>query len=204
MEFQTFLLFFLLLWERGKSYRLLDQISGSVKGGEANYYTLKQKTITLICLVSDEGDADLYVDYTSVTKTPDSETHRYLATSTGLDVVTVMYDTSYGESLSIGVHGYIAQNESSYRLYIVTPSEEDISDHQVWELDPESKTQRLIIDVDPLWMANDPKLHRMLEMLSSTGYVTSHNQLTSYLIIIKDWILWFIVNFLHIAVEILA
>ena len=197
----------LLLWKCSHSYKLIDDISGTVNGGETNYYTLKQKSITLICLISDEGDADLYIDHTSVTKTPNFDTHKYSATSVGLDVVPVMYDANEDDVLSIGVHGYTSHEQSKYRLYIVSPSDSDIRGHQIWELDPETETLALIIDVDPLWMANDPKLHQLLEMLSIGNYIVDQDfdsTAVSNLEMIKDWLVWITVNAIYILIEILA
>lgn len=193
-----FLFLLLILLVHVCGYELIDELSDTVESGGEKFYTLNPRPVTLICLISDEGDADLYVDYTSSTSRPDYLTHRYSATTSGLDVVTVLWKGD--NTLSIGVHGHIAHDNSSYRLYILAPNPTDVLDHQIWEVDPDDNTKKLIIDVDPLWMANDPKLHRMLELLSTENHV---HKGTSDWVAVKDWIMWFIVNFIHIL-EILA
>lgn len=189
----------ILLVTRVLSYELISELSGTVEGGEHKFYTLNPRPVTLICLISDEGDADLYVDYSSATDKPDYLTHKYSAASSGLDVVTILKNRD--EKVSIGVHGYIAHNNSTYRLYIIEPSPLDVLDYQIWEFDHESNTTKLIIDIDPLWMANDPKLHRMLEWLSGSGGPVIG---TSNWAGVLEWIIWFVVNIIHILVEILA
>jgi hypothetical protein len=201
----TFLVF-LLLFHYCHSYELIDKFSGVVEGGEASYFTLKQSSIILICLISDNGDADLYVDYSSITDKPNYESHSFSAASTGLDVVTVLPSEGAYVTLSIAIHGHINHKKSSYRLYILSPSESDVKEFQIWEYNYFSKTNTLVIDVDPLWMSNDPKLHRMLEVLTDGDVYIKHSSKKGSLTWedYKDWIVWFFVNSLRIIVEILA
>lgn len=179
----------------------MHQIAGTVEGDHTQYYTLKQENIILLCLISDIGDADIYVDRTSNTKTPNYATHEYSSVSTGIDVITILYDKEKTDTtLSIGIHGHPRHETSSYRLYVLVPSKEDLLQHQIWEVDPESMIQKLIIDVDPLWMANDPNLHRLLESLSRDSPPDGTLNWT----VIKEWTIWFLWNFLHFVVEVLA
>lgn len=197
------LLLFSLLFIAVQSYELVGQLSGKVEAGEGKYYTVNPSPITLICLVSDEGDADMYVDYSSTTARPDYLTHKHSAATSGIDVVTVLRNdmSSESDAISIGIYGYITHENSSFRMYVIVPSSSDVLDHQIWEIDHESNTTKLVIDVDPLWIANDPKLHRLLESVLVQGYFQSDE--ASSWIIIKDWIVWLLVNFLHLVVEVL-
>ena len=196
-------LLFCLLALTVQSYELVGHLSGKVEAGEGKYYTINPSPITLICLVSDEGDADMYVDYYSTTTRPDYLTHRYSAATSGIDVVTVLRDdmSTEGDGISVGVYGYITRGNSSFRMYVIVPSSSDVLDHQIWEMDHESNTSKLVIDVDPLWIANDPKLHRLLESVLVSGYYRSDEG--SSWAIIKDWIMWLLVNLLHLVLEVL-
>ena len=195
------LVFLLSFFSRNSHcYELVHQIAGTVEGDHTQYYTLKQESITLLCLISDIGDADIYVDRTSNTKTPNYASHEYSSVSTGIDVITILYDKEKTDTLSIGIHGHPRHEMSSYRLYVLVPSKEDLLQHQIWEVDPESMIQKLIIDVDPLWMANDPNLHRLLESLSRDSPPDGTLNWT----VIKEWTIWFLWNFLHFVVEVLA
>lgn len=200
---KTLLFLFLLSFEASWSYELVGQLSDRVEAGEGKYYTVNPSPITLICLVSDEGDADIYVDFSSTTTRPDYLTHKYSATSSGIDVVTVLRDKMEveGDSISIGVYGHVTHGNSTFRMYIIVPSSSDVLEHQIWELDHESNTTKLIIDVDPLWIANDPKLHRLLESISGDYYYQEGG--VSGWIAVKDGILWLLVNVLQLVVEIL-
>ena len=48
------------------------------------------------------------------------------------------------------------------------------SPFQIWDWDPESNSNKLLIDVDPLFLANDPALNRLLALLAQ-GVVTGIN-----------------------------
>lgn len=203
MDPPIIILFFLLaVFSRNSlCYELVHQIKDTVEGDHTQYYTLKQESIVILCLISDIGDADMYVDSASNTKTPSYANHEYSSVSTGLDVITILYDKEKPDNtLSIGIHGHPRHERSSYRLYVLVPSKEDLLEHQIWEVDPDSLRQKLIIDVDPLWMANDPKLHRLLESLSGDSPIAGALNWT----VIKEWTVWFLWNFLHFVVEVLA
>ena len=202
------LLLFLLLWKICNCYSILDQLSNTISSGEPQYYTLSQRQVVIICLLSTEGDADIYVSRSSVTKQPDFDNSEYSSSSTGIDVLAVPFAPETGEtSITIGIHGHFRYDESHYTLYILTPSESEVRTEQIWEFDHESLQEKLIIDIDPLWLTNDPELHRILAILSkgeTKGLETAHNNSMDTLAIVKDWLVWSIFTFLKVLVEILA
>ena len=186
------LIFFPLCW----CYELLDQISGSVSGGEAKFYTLDPRKISVLCLITEKGDADLYVAKSSLTSYPNSDLCEYSATSTSTDLVVVLNQ----EPLTIGVHGHVRYDTSLYQLLVLTPDEDDVQHHQVWEFDPESMKETLVIDIDPLWMANDPRLHATVHMLHHGETMTG--QLGSVATAL-EWVFWFLLKVLQFGLEVL-
>ena len=184
------LLFFPPCW----CYELVDRISGSVSGGEANFFTLDSRRIIALCLISEKGDADLYVARSSLTASPNSDLYENSATSTGTDLVVVLNQ----EAVTIGVHGHVRYDTSLYHLLVLTPNQEEVRQHQVWEFDPEFMRDTLIIDIDPLWVANDPQLHATVHKLSHGEAVAS--QLGSVATAL-DWIFWFLLKLLQFGLE---
>ena len=185
-------LFFLRCW----CYELVDKISGSVSGGEANFFKLESRRISVLCLITEKGDADLYVAKSSLTTSPSADLYELSATSTGTDLVVVLDQ----EPVTIGVHGHVRYDTSLYHLIVLTPGEEDLRQHQVWEYDPEYMRETLVIDVDLLWMANDPHLHAMVHKLYHGETITG--QLGS-LATALEWIFWFLLKLLQFSVEVL-
>lgn len=187
------LLFFSPCW----CYELLHRISGSVSGGEAKFYTLDPRRITVLCLITEEGDSDLFVARSSVTSSPNSDLYDYSATSTGLDLVVVQNQ----ETMTIGIHGHIRYDTSLYHLLVLSPDETEVRQHQVWEFDPEFLRETLVIDIDPLWMANDPQLHLTVHMLYH-GKATA-GQLGSIATALER-VFWFLLKVVQFGLEILV
>ena len=79
---------------------------------------------------------------------------------------------------------------------------------QIWDWDPESNTSKLLIDVDPLFFANDPTLNRLLDHLALGGvaYFSGSGSAgeESALVTIVRWTGVVLVKLLQIAIEILA
>ena len=79
---------------------------------------------------------------------------------------------------------------------------------QVWEWDPESKTDKLVVDVDPLRIANDPELTDVLQMLGAdvtvTGKVASSKKDGGNLFsTLAEYAGLVLVKFIEIAIEVL-
>jgi len=77
--------------------------------------------------------------------------------------------------------------------------------HKVWDWDPETQENKLLIDVDPLVLANDPALHQLLDSLKgeeAVGRVKGGHYATFKSIL--NWTGFLILKTLEIAVEVLA
>ena len=72
---------------------------------------------------------------------------------------------------------------------------------QVWDRDPESNEIKLLIDADPLFLANDPSLHRLLRNLArgETAGVDGYSTIMNIL----EWAGFLLLKALELIVEIL-
>ena len=75
---------------------------------------------------------------------------------------------------------------------------------QIWDWDPESNTDKLLIDVDPLFFANDPSLHQLLEQLVEGGVATAGSKQESMMDTLVHWTGVVLVKLVEIAVEVLV
>ncbi len=196
-------LILLLFYNPSLPYVLLDSQDTTIEGGTHRYYTIKFDQVIIVCLISDIGDADMFAS--TVTTSPDSDDYEYASTSTGIDVITIPHT---GESsLSLAIQGHSRYTQSKYRLYVLAPSERDYMDYQVWEVDPETDQTVLIIEIDPLWLMNEPRLCDMLNKLAD-GRISNVNgdsiELSTFLSNVKDWFIWIIMIILKIVVEVLG
>ena len=191
---------FSVLLSSCRAYELVERVTGTVNGGEIKTFSFIPRHILLLCLDSREGDADLYVSTTA--SYPDCDNHEFSSASTGVDVLVIPSLQSY-TTVYLGVHGHVRYNYSLYDLYIMSPSEEEIRSHQVWEFDPESKVEKLVIDVDPLWLANDPQLHRSIELLKEQRIVElASSKRSGWVTSTFEWSLWLLIKLIEIAAEV--
>ena len=146
-------------------YEIVHEVRAKIAGGEAKYYTYQSKSVFIVFVTTTEGDADLFAAPSSLTKAPDYDKYLYTSASCGQDVIAILES---GE-VSIGVHGHVRHDSTSYHLYIIQPDMEDISKYQIWEKDYETGRNELVIDVDPLVVANDPELHKFLTKITDGG-----------------------------------
>lgn len=207
---QSFLcVLFLSLLKLGWSYEAF-QFSHSpvqVAGGEAVYYQVDVWDTVLLVLFSDSGDADLYASFKN--SQPSSDDYDFLSSSCGLDVMVIPKDRNTGSvKVYIMVLGHLRYENSTFRLYAIAPSAEDVQRYQVWEWDPESKTDKLVVDVDPLRIANDPELTDVLQMLGAdvtvTGKVASSKKDGGNLFsTLAEYAGLVLVKFIEIAIEVL-
>lgn len=199
------LLFQLVSYAAG--YTLVEKVSSVVNEGDTKvYYTEpreggKVSPILLLCLDSSEGDADLYVSYSQ--SRPDYEHHDVSATSTGVDILVVSPQRG---RIYMGVYGHVRHNFSTFNLYILSPNEKEIREHQVWEYNHVTQNEQLIIDVDPLFLANDPILHMTIEALKGGRVHPSldmnYEEGVSWLRTTAEWIVWVLAKLIEIGVEI--
>lgn len=74
---------------------------------------------------------------------------------------------------------------------------------QVWDRDVETNEEKLLIDVDPLVLANDPTLNHLLDTLR--GYDGGRKrQNSSTFRTVLDWTGFLLLKTLEIAVEVLV
>ena len=73
---------------------------------------------------------------------------------------------------------------------------------QVWDWEPESGQQVLLVDYDPLQIANDPDLHRLLGQLMAGG-VRSSEHTQPVLVTVVEWAWFLFLKGLEIGVEVL-
>lgn len=166
-----------------------------MNGGESLYYTYRQRGVIIFSTISYAGDVDIYV---STTSQPGWENYEYSSISTSIDTVLVPHDGHGEVTLYLGLHGHAFHNKSTCLLLIISPSREDILTHQVWELDPATDQEMLVIDIDPLWMKNDPKLHESIEIFAGGSTLDIHRGVK----FAWEWFLWIIAGILKIAVEV--
>ena len=105
-------------------------LSEKVGAGEVRFYTVESRQPVIIALISDSGDADMYASSTSKNSHPSPEDYDYTSASCGLDVI-VLGTTKEQSKMTIGVYGHVRYDETVYRLYVISPSEEDIKRYQV-------------------------------------------------------------------------
>ena len=196
---------FILLSCPSSSYVLIDKQTRSIDGGDIHQYTVTVSEIMIFCLISDVGDADIYV---SRTGSPDSENYEFSSSSTGIDIIAVPYN---GEtSLSVGIQGHMRYDQSTYRLFLLSPSERDYMTYQVWEVDPVTGRPTLAIEMDTLWMSNDPRLNNILNILATgdgrglEGEGLEGGDSSKLFDTVKDWVWWAAVLLLKIIVEVLG
>ena len=80
---------------------------------------------------------------------------------------------------------------------------------QIWDWDPESNVDKLLIDVDPLYFANDPTLNRLLDALTQGGVTggihgSSSSGKESMFETVIHWTGVVIIKLAQIAVELLV
>lgn len=84
-----------------------------------------------VALITVEGDADLYAS-TDV-KEPAHSDSQFSSSSYGLDLVVVpsSKEQSHSQRVYLSVVGHGRHEMSQYKMFIITPSNEDIMKYQV-------------------------------------------------------------------------
>lgn len=75
---------------------------------------------------------------------------------------------------------------------------------QIWDWDPESNSTKLLIDVDPLFFANDPPLNELLDLLVEGGVVGAGSREETVVDTLIHWTGVVLVKLVEIAVEVLV
>lgn len=105
-------------------------LSDRIGAGEVRFYTVESRDPVIMALISDAGDADMYASLTSKNSHPSPEDYDYSSTSCGLDS-TVLDMNKDRSKMTVGVYGHVRYDETAYRLYVISPSDEDIKRYQV-------------------------------------------------------------------------
>lgn len=172
-----------------------------------------------VALVTQEGDADLYASVD--VKDPGYGNSQFSSSSCGLDLIVVPWKDESRDSrhIYLSVVGHGRHQESQYKLYVITPANDDITKYQVfmapcslggrslfhvlqvWDWDPETGRNVLLVDYDPLEIANDHTLHQLLEQLRQNAVVPAAGV---WLTIehITEWVLYLSLETLKIMIEI--
>ncbi len=199
------LLFFLLLLACPLSgYRLVDKVQDRLMAEEGRVYVIETSRHLVVAMVSDEGDADMYVSTTH--KKPSFDKYEYSSTSCGLDVLVVPTSDGIRKKVYVGVYGHVRYENTSYQLYILEPEEVDVRRYQVWDWDPGTNQPYLLMDVDPLILANDPHLHHWLDAISGKGAEQTAGE-AGYVAGVRtvfEWVGYVLLEILKIVIEILA
>lgn len=75
---------------------------------------------------------------------------------------------------------------------------------QVWDWDPETNEEKLLIDIDPLVLANDPTLNHLLDTLRGYDGSGKKRQNSTTFRTVLDWTGFLLLKTLEIAVEVLV
>ena len=95
-------------------------------------------------------------------------------------------------------------NAHTHTLNAHTHTRTHYTSHKVWDWDPETQEKKLLIDADPLVLANDPALHQLLDALRGVEEVgKGRGGHYATLKAILDWTGFLILKTLEIAVEVL-
>lgn len=117
-----------------------------------------------------------------------------------IQLVTLIYER---EHVCNCLRQMTSNNSSTGFTGLLPPS--PIHTHKVWDWDPETRENKLLIDVDPLVLANDPDLHQLLDSLKGeeeVGRAKGGHYATFKSIL--NWTGFLILKTLEIAVEVLV
>lgn len=105
-------------------------LSDRIGASEVRFYSVESKDPVIIALVSDIGDADMYASLSSKNSHPSPDDYDYTSASCGLDSMVLDTDKDHSR-MTVGVYGHVRYEETTYRLYVISPSKEDIRRYQV-------------------------------------------------------------------------
>jgi len=156
------------------SYHVVQEVSGTVEAGEYSHYKLEPTSTLALVLVSDKGDADLYVSLSS--EPPTFEQYDFASQSCGLEIVVI---PEFKTSTIASVYGHIRYNTTEYRLFLI----ECLVEMEYY---------------DPLKIANDPELCGLVKQLK----IDSSSVKDNFWLSLGEWLLWFLGQCLQLGVEI--
>ena len=176
---QPILLIVCLIIIKSTAYQVTKEVSGSVKAGDYSLYKVELTSTIALVLVSDRGDADLYVSLSE--EPPTFELYDYASETCGAEVVILPLKDISAPVLAIaGVYGHIRYNTTEYRLYLI-------------------KCDVDIEFLDTLKIANDPLLVNTIKKLQVSGEGPGEPHLWASL---SEWVVWLLINALEFGVEV--
>ncbi|KAK0178143.1 hypothetical protein PV328_002120 [Microctonus aethiopoides] len=110
--------------------QLLHYVSDETSGGSYKYYSLMYEGVIKIILLSQKGDADLYLSQTISKPTYEPDQYCLQSTTCGEDIIFI--PESFKRPVSIGVYGHPSHETSHYNLlvYHVALSDDENFDEQ--------------------------------------------------------------------------
>lgn len=112
------------------SFHISNYETGSVAGEEIVHYTLSLSEPVVVVLISEEGDVDLYASPTHINSNPNSDDYELSSVSCGVDMLALIMSSSL-KKYTLAIQGHIRYDISSYALFVIKPSPEDIRNYQV-------------------------------------------------------------------------
>lgn len=101
--------------------KLLHYITDEVAGSAYKYYSLSYDGFIKIILISDTGDADLYVSQITTKPTYDPDQNCLQSITCGDDIILI--PDSFKRPVSIGVYGHPSHENSKYVLLVYQTSD---------------------------------------------------------------------------------
>lgn len=111
-------------------YTISESISDTISAGAVTYYTVESTRPTIVALISEEGDTDIYASPTHKNTKPSYENYEIGSASCGMEVLVLLMNREL-KRYTLGLHGHVRYDKSKYKLFIIEPSEADIKRYQV-------------------------------------------------------------------------
>ncbi|XP_017761700.1 PREDICTED: UPF0669 protein v1g209471-like [Eufriesea mexicana] len=109
-------------------HKLLHYATGEVVGGSYNYYSLADDCGIKIVLISETGDADLYVSQIITKPTYEPDQYCFQSATCAEDIVVI--PNSSKRPINIGVYGHPSYENSKYILVVFQITEIDNDQEQ--------------------------------------------------------------------------
>jgi len=114
MSWQMLLLLVCAFLDEALSDYLLRTLDGTVGGGNYTYYKLTQDGDIRLEMISTEGDADIYVAYSTLS--PEYDNYEMKSVTCGVDEVEI--ESTMKRPIGIGIFGYPQYDKSHFTLKV--------------------------------------------------------------------------------------
>jgi hypothetical protein len=149
--------------------------AGEVQEGRTQNYKIHQRKdeILIALLLTDEGDGDMYIAADRQVKLSTND-FDYSSASCGTDMVVIVNENNNAlRPLDLVVYGHPRHPTTKYRLYVIRSEKSDLDRYSVQETWPnEDGTISTITRyefINPLAIANDPNLVKIVDRLKALG-----------------------------------